>query len=144
MPLCGTSWRPDWVLPINNVRCVVLENFELDALPRNDNVAETFKVRGGKGKVGFIASLTESFCDKCSRIRLSADGKIRPCLFSDKEVSVKDLLRKNASDDKIIKSIRHAVAIKPKGNWFRDQPFNPEKNYDGQFVSNPTIRTIGG
>ena len=49
-----------------------------------------------------------------------------------------------APDDDIIKAIRHAVAIKPKGNWFQDHPFHPDNDYAGQFSSNPMIRTIGG
>ncbi len=144
MPLCGTGWRPDLVLPIQDVRSIVFENFQLEELPRNGNVAQSFAVRGGKGSVGFIASLTESFCGTCSRIRLTADGKIRPCLFSEKEVSIKELLRDNAPDAEIIRTIRHAAAIKPKGNWFRDKPFREEENYDSAFMLNPMIRTIGG
>jgi cyclic pyranopterin phosphate synthase len=144
MPLCGTGWRPDLVLPIQDVRSIVFENFQLEELPRNGNVAHSFAIRGGKGSVGFIASLTESFCDSCSRIRLTADGKIRPCLFSDKEVSIKELLKNNAPDEEIIQAIRHAAAIKPKGNWFSEKPFRPDENYDSTFVSNPMIRALGG
>lgn len=144
MPLCGTGWRPDLVLPIQNVRSIVFENFQLEELPRNGNVAYSFAIRGGKGSVGFIASLTESFCDSCSRIRLTADGKIRPCLFSDKEVSIKDLLKNNAPDEEIIQAIRYAAEIKPKGNWFSEKPFRREENYDSFFVLNPMIRALGG
>ena len=144
MPLCGTGWRPDLVLPIQDVRSIVFENFQLEELPRDGNVAQSFAIRGGKGSVGFIASLTESFCDSCSRIRLTADGKIRPCLFSEKEVSIKELLRDNASDEEIIRTIRHAAAIKPKGNWFNEKPFRSDEDYDSIFTSNPMIRALGG
>ena len=144
MPLCGTGWRPDLVLPINDVRTIVFEKFQLDELPRGDHVAQTFTLRGGKGRVGFIASLTESFCDQCSRIRLTADGKIRPCLFSDVEVSIKDLLRNNAQDAEIIHAIRYAAKIKPKGNWFNERPFRQEDELIPEFATNPMIRAIGG
>ncbi len=146
MPLCGTGWRPELFWPIEKVRSVVREYFELspDGEPRSDKPAESFKIRGGKGKVGFIASLTESFCDQCSRIRLSADGKIQPCLFSDTQVSIKDLLRENAPDEKIVEAVRFAVKLKPKGNWFRDNPFKFEENKDLAFASNPMIHNIGG
>lgn len=145
MPLCGTGWQADLVSPIQEVRQIVLENFDLlEELPRGDHVAQTFAIRGGKGKVGFIASLTESFCDQCSRIRLSADGKIRPCLFSDREVSVKDLLRREASEEEILEAIRYAAKIKPRGNWFRDHPFRKEEETPFAFQSNPMIRKIGG
>jgi GTP 3',8-cyclase len=145
MPLCGTGWRPDLVWPIAKVRAVVQENFNLEKEgPRLDNTAEIFKVRGGKGKVGFIASLTESFCDNCSRVRLSADGKIRPCLFSDTEVSVRELLRQNAPDEALIRGLKLAVSLKPRGNWFRDNPFHFEDTRDLAFASNPMIHSIGG
>ena len=146
MPLCGTGWRPDLVWPIGKVRAVVMENFDLaeDDVPRLDKPAQTFKIRGGKGKVGFIASLTENFCDQCSRIRISADGKIQPCLFSDTQVSVKNLLRDNAPDEDIVRAIQLAVGLKPRGNWFRDKPFRFEEDKDLAFAANPMIHSIGG
>lgn len=144
MPLCGSGWRPDLVLAIGTVRDIVRAHFDLKELPRKDNVAQAYEIVGGKGKVGFIASLTESFCDQCSRIRLSADGRIQPCLFSNQEVSVKALLRENAPDEKIMDAIRYAAQIKPRGNWFRDNPFRPDDLIDESLLSTPMIRKIGG
>ncbi|MGH7198625.1 MAG: GTP 3',8-cyclase MoaA [Candidatus Omnitrophota bacterium] len=146
MPLCGTAWKPELVWPIEKVRSVVKEHFDLmeDEIPRLDSPAQTFKIKGGKGRVGFIASLTESFCDNCSRIRLSADGKISPCLFSDTQVSVRNLLRENAPDEEILRAIQLAVKLKPRGNWFRDHPFKFEEDKDLEFLANPMIRSIGG
>ena len=146
MPLCGTGWRADLMWPIEKVRSVVKEHFDLveDDIPRLDKPAQTFKIRGGKGKVGFIASLTENFCDQCSRIRISADGKIQPCLFSDTVVSVGNLLRNNAPEEEIVRAIRLAVKLKPRGNWFRDNPFKFETDKELAFSSNPLIHSIGG
>ena len=97
MPLCGEGWDPDFVLPISEVKKVVFREFEMTAdEPKSGQVAQTFILSGTGGKVGFIASLTESFCDQCSRIRLTANGRIRPCLFSDVEVSIGNLLRDGA------------------------------------------------
>lgn len=146
MPLCGKEWRPELVMPIAGVRAIVMEHFDLKECPRGDDVAQTFTVEGGKGRVGFIASLTESFCDQCSRMRLSADGMLRPCLFSDVEVPLKKLLRENAPDEDIIAALRLAARIKPKGNWFRDKPFaggGEDGDYE-QALSAPAIRRIGG
>jgi cyclic pyranopterin phosphate synthase len=147
MPLCGTGWRPEWVWPIAKVRSVVREHFELleDDKPRGDGTAQVFRIKDGKGKVGFIASLTESFCGQCSRLRLSADGKIKPCLFSDLEIPIKELLRSQAPDEEIFEAIRQAVRIKPKGNYFYEQPFEAEKMKDGfQTTGSSMIRMIGG
>ena len=144
MPLCGTGWRPDLVLPIREVRRIVNENFSLTPLARGNNVAEEFRIKGGQGKVGFIASLTESFCNDCSRIRLSADGRIQPCLFSDQQVSVKTLLKRNASDAAIEEAIRYAASIKSRGNHFLDEPFTGHEEDFEKYQNTPMIRTIGG
>jgi len=144
MPLCGTGWRPDLVLPIQNVRAIVHEHFSLKPLPRGDNVAEEFSVGDGLGKVGFIASLTESFCNQCSRIRLSADGQIQSCLFSDKQVPIKQLLREGASDAALEDAIRYAASIKPKGNRFLEEPFTGQEEDLEKYTDTPLIRMIGG
>ncbi len=142
MPLCGEAWRPDLVFPIAKIRSIVQEHFELEEIPRDDAPAQTFRLLSGKGRVGFIGSLTESFCDQCSRIRLTADGNIRPCLFSDVQVPIKQLLRENAPDEAIETAIREAVRIKPAGNAFRNKPFDvSEETVRG---AGPAIRKIGG
>jgi len=144
MPLCGTGWRPDLVIPLKTVRAIVNENFTLSKLPREGNVAESFSISNGQGRVGFIASLTHSFCGECSRIRLSADGMIRPCLFSDRAVSVKTLLRGGAPDDAIANAIREAVGMKPRGNSFQEEPFSGEEKDIDRYQQAPLIRFIGG
>ncbi len=124
MPLCGSGWTPEKVFPISTIRSIIREQFLLEEeSDRGDQVAQVFKIMGGKGRVGLIASLTESFCGQCSRIRMTADGRIRPCLFSDVEVPLGDLLRGNAPDEAIVAGLREAVRIKPAGNQFKDTPF---------------------
>lgn len=142
MPLCGEAWKPELFLPIAEVRSLVHEHFDLEELPRHDAPAQSFRIRGGAGRVGFIASLTESFCGSCSRIRLTSDGKIRPCLFSNTEVPLKDLLRSGAPDEKIADAIRLAAWIKPEGNHFHAKPFSPEET--AVRGAGPAIRKIGG
>lgn len=148
MPLCGSAWGPEKVIPIQRIRQIVLEHFNLEAddEPRGDRVAQTFKICGGKGRVGFIGSLTESFCGDCSRMRLTADGKIRPCLFSEKEVSAGELLRNHAPDEAIAEAICLAVSIKPAGNLFHEAPFGSsmDGHLDFAVQKNPLIRMIGG
>ena len=143
MPLCGDGWEADLVYPIAEIRRVVREKFDLTPLHRGDKTAETFTINGTEGRVGFIASLSEPFCEKCSRIRLTADGKIRPCLFSDYEHPIGDLLKNGSTDDEIIDAVRYAVANKPAGNQFLDKPFKsgePER----KVANGPFIRTVGG
>jgi cyclic pyranopterin phosphate synthase len=144
MPLCGDGWQADLVYPIGGVRDVVARRFDLLEKERGDRTAQTFAIAGG-GRVGFIGSLSEPFCNACSRVRISADGRIRPCLFSGYEVPLRELMRDGASDDAIVGAIRTAVANKSRGNQFVEAPFR-EESAQSQVVSGgePLIRRVGG
>lgn len=144
MPLCGDGWAAEQVFPISEVRDIVSRHYRLEQLPRGDRTAQTFAIPAGKGKVGFIASLSEPFCDTCSRMRITADGKIRPCLFSDFEVPLLDTLRNGATDARLLDVIRLAVAKKPKGNQFVDDPFRVGVENGHRVVGGPFIRSVGG
>jgi cyclic pyranopterin phosphate synthase len=148
MPLCGSGWVPELVFPISAIREIIRERFVLEeASDRGDQVAQTFKIAGGKGKVGLIASLTESFCGQCSRIRMTADGRIRPCLFSDVEVPLGALLREDAPDEAIIEALRESVRIKPAGNQFKDTPFTnqgPNASAQGDASASVVMQGLGG
>ena len=84
--------------------------------------AKYYQVKGGQGTIGFITALSQHFCETCNRIRLTSEGKLRPCLFSNKEVDIKQAIRNAKTDDKIIRSkiirdnIREAINIKPEGH----------------------------
>lgn len=147
MPLCGEAWDADLVIPVGTIKKIFQEHLNLVPLQdRGNRVAETYRIGGGRGMIGFIGSLTESFCDQCSRIRITADGKIKPCLFSDVEVSVGELLKRSASDDEILQALQQAAAIKPAGNMFREEPFNATTDYKslGRPLTNVAMKVIGG
>jgi cyclic pyranopterin phosphate synthase len=144
MPLCGEGWEADLVYPIAEVRDIVRAHFQLEPQHRGNRTAETFTIDGGPGRVGFIASLSEPFCSDCSRMRLTADGKIRPCLFSDYEVSVGGLLGNGAGDEEILAAIKTAVANKPQGNQFLEAPFESGREDATRVPGGPFIRTVGG
>ncbi len=76
--------------------------------------AKYFRFPEAKGTVGFISPITEHFCFNCNRLRLTADGKLRPCLLSDYEVDLKNPLRNGASLEELKGLIRQAVAAKPE------------------------------
>lgn len=143
MPLCGDSWKPDLVIPIDTVRRIVLEHAELDADgPRSDGVADTYRVRGGRGRIGFIGSLTESFCSTCSRVRVTAQGGIRPCLFSDLEIPIDPGAWSSIGDETIEEALREAVALKPAGNAYHQRPFDPLR--DERVPMGIVMKKIGG
>ena len=87
--------------------------------------ATEYRYRDGGGRVGFIASVTRPFCLNCNRIRLTADGKLRYCLFAIEEADVKSLLRSNASDDEIAALIRSNVKDKWAGHEINSTRFVP-------------------
>jgi cyclic pyranopterin phosphate synthase len=79
--------------------------------------AQNFRINGGRGIVGFISPMTKHFCSECRRLRLTADGKIRPCLLSDTEIDVRTPLRGGCSDGELERFLRMALEIKPERHY---------------------------
>jgi len=87
--------------------------------------AKYYQIKGGQGTIGFITALSQHFCKTCNRIRLTSEGKLRPCLFSNKEIDIKEAIRKLARDKKdegflrkkiIRDKLKEAVKLKPEGH----------------------------
>jgi GTP 3',8-cyclase len=85
--------------------------------------AETFLVDGGPAKVGVIGSVTRPFCGACDRVRLTADGQVRNCLFAREESDLRGPLRSGADDDRLAAIWRRAVAVKLPGHGINDPGF---------------------
>ena len=77
--------------------------------------ATRYRFRDGRGAVGFIDSVTQPFCSSCSRLRLTADGKFRVCLYDDRETDLRGPLRAGASEDELLQLMVEAVAGKGRG-----------------------------
>jgi cyclic pyranopterin phosphate synthase len=85
-----------------------------------------YRLAGAKGTIGFISPLTEiSFCSRCNRMRLTPDGKLRPCLLGDYEIDLRTPLRSNASMEELERLILKAVASKPEHHHLRDTNDRP-------------------
>ncbi len=82
--------------------------------PVGNGPALYYHLPGGTGSVGFISAISDHFCSRCNRLRLTADGNLRPCLMADGEIDVKTPMRAGASDDEIEALIAAAVAAKPE------------------------------
>ncbi|MHC2995830.1 MAG: GTP 3',8-cyclase MoaA [Candidatus Atribacteria bacterium] len=90
--------------------------------------AKYYEIEGGKGTIGFITALSQHFCQSCNRIRLTSDGKIRPCLFSNQEIDLKKAIREveNTENKQILRrkairdKIEMAVKLKPKGHKIKE------------------------
>lgn len=88
---------------------------DFTALPNSPNdTSKAWAVPGFVGQVGFITSMTEHFCASCNRLRLTADGNLKVCLFGNKEISLRDVLRSNRSETELIEIISAAVKRKKK------------------------------
>jgi cyclic pyranopterin phosphate synthase len=109
------------------VRMLSAEVAPLEPVPDPDPRAPATQYRysDGGGQVGFIASVSKPFCLNCNRIRLTADGKLRYCLFAIEETDVKGLLRGGASDEAIAETIRANVRAKWIGHEINTQRFVP-------------------
>lgn len=117
MPFKGNTWSEDSVLSSREMKELIEQKFVLEPLEKTeDNVAKDFAISGHTGKVSFISSMTESFCASCRRLRLTADGSIKTCLFSNAEINLKDKLRNDCSDADIEEMILYALSKKPESH----------------------------
>jgi cyclic pyranopterin phosphate synthase len=111
MPLDGDrAWTPDRVLTGEEIRAAIDAVYPLVALPREPHAtARVYRFADGRGRIGFINPVSEPFCGDCNRIRLTADGRLRTCLFSLNETDLRGPMRAGADDDELELIIRRAV-----------------------------------
>jgi cyclic pyranopterin phosphate synthase len=129
MPLDAQGlWQHDRVLLASDILAMLEQGIgPLDPIPDPDPRAPAleYRFRDGIGKVGFIASVSRPFCLNCNRIRLTADGKLRYCLFAIEETDVKELLRSGAAEIEIMDTIRAVVKDKWLGHEINRGGFVP-------------------
>ena len=127
MPLdSGHDWSRQDVVSGREIRARIESRFPLESLDvvRGSETSSRYRFAdGAPGEIGIIAPVTESFCGACSRIRLTADGQIRTCLFSHVEHSLRDVLRDGAGRPEIIDFIRSVVLKKEPRHFINDPSF---------------------
>jgi cyclic pyranopterin phosphate synthase len=127
MPLdSGHEWARADVVSGKEIRERINERFPLVmlALPRGSETSARYRFAdGAPGEIGIIAPVTEPFCGACSRIRLTADGQIRTCLFSTVEHSLRDVVRSGASRDEIVAFIESVILKKEPRHFINDPGF---------------------
>jgi GTP 3',8-cyclase len=111
MPLdADRTWTPESVLTGTEVRAIVEREYPLEAEPREAHAtARVYRFADGRGRIGFINPVSEPFCGDCNRIRLTADGRLRTCLFSLNETDLRAPLREGADDAELEQIVRDAV-----------------------------------
>lgn len=116
MPFSGNKWETNKMVSFKEmVDAIRLKWPDFQALANGPNdTSKAFAVPGFEGQVGFITSMTEHFCGSCNRLRITADGNLKVCLFGNTEISLRDAVRSGASEDDLVCLISAAVKRKKK------------------------------
>jgi len=111
MPLdADHAWTPDSVLSGEEIRAIIEQQWVLEPVEREPHAtARVYRFADGRGSIGFINPVSEPFCGDCNRIRLTADGRLRTCLFSLNETDLRAPLRAGADDAELEQIVRDAV-----------------------------------
>jgi len=121
----GEEWKESDILTIPQIKNR-LENVDR-LIPVSsdqwDGPAMRFRFEGSLGEIGLIGPVSSHFCSDCNRLRLTADGKIRTCLFSDEEVDVKEILRNGGTDRDLNERLRVALKTKPERHYINTHQF---------------------
>jgi len=125
MPLdADQAWRGDDVLTGGEIRALIEEHWPLEEVPaKPSSTARRFRFVDGAGEIGFVNPVSEPFCSTCDRIRLTADGQLRTCLFSRREWDLKTPLRDGSADERLEQLIRFAIAHKELKHKINDPGF---------------------
>jgi cyclic pyranopterin phosphate synthase len=126
MPLDAQhGWSRDTMVTADEIFALLATHFHLEPAvePRGSAPAELFTVDGGPGTVGVIASVTRPFCGDCDRVRITADGQVRTCLFAREESDLRGAIRAGAEDDEIADRWRLAMSTKQPGHGIDDRGF---------------------
>ncbi|VFV17956.1 molybdenum cofactor biosynthesis [Lynx pardinus] len=116
MPFDGNKWNFKKMVSYKEMLDTLRQQWpELEKLPEEESsTAKAFKVPGFRGQVSFITSMSEHFCGTCNRLRITADGNLKVCLFGNSEVSLRDHLRAGASEEELLQIIGAAVGRKKR------------------------------
>ena len=114
MPFQGNGWSDGKFLSYREMIERIEGHFpEMERVADGPNdTSKTYRVPGFRGTVGFITSMSDEFCGTCNRLRLTADGALKVCLFGNAEVSLRDLMRSGAGDADLVEAIQSAVSRK--------------------------------
>ena len=121
-----SSWKKDQFIKTDDIKEIVSRTGQLTPFKSkyDEGPARVYTLEdshGRKGSVGFISPISHHFCDKCNRLRLTSEGRLRACLLNDRETDLKALLRTGASNQKIRQSIRQTIMDKPKGHTLQNE-----------------------
>ncbi len=124
MPLdADESWRNERVMSQAEIVAAIDAEYRLEPVARTSAPASTWRYVDGRGEIGVVASVTQSFCDTCDRIRMTAEGQFRNCLFATHESDLRELLRSGVTDDDLAGLLERTVAAKWAGHGINEVHF---------------------
>jgi cyclic pyranopterin phosphate synthase len=120
------KWSRDKVVTGAEILKIIQAEFDLVKIkPVNKSqTASNFGFRDSKGGIGLVTTVSDPFCGGCSRIRLTADGKLRNCLFASNEFSIKSMLRDGSTDHEVENRIREIISLKEQGHRINEPDFS--------------------
>jgi cyclic pyranopterin phosphate synthase len=121
----GEEWKESDILTIPRIKDRLERVGPLTPVPPDqwDGPSKRFKIEGAIGEIGLIGAVSSHFCSDCNRLRLTPDGKIRTCLFSDDEIDVREILRKGGSDQNLKERLLDALRAKPERHHINSHQF---------------------
>jgi GTP 3',8-cyclase len=121
----GKEWSEESVLTLPQIQSRIEKLGRLISIPQDqwDGPARRYRIEGALGEIGLIGAVSDHFCRDCNRLRLTPDGRIRLCLFSDEEIDVRDILRRGGSDDELREKFNAALKAKPERHHIRTHQF---------------------
>jgi molybdenum cofactor biosynthesis enzyme MoaA len=139
MPFDGNKWSDKKIMKYEEIKQLIETKYKMEKLQDAENdTAKGYRIEGIQGKVGFITSMSDHFCGTCNRLRITADGNFKVCLFDNREVSLRDLIRSGSTEEEIYAIINKAV----KGKFFSHG--GKDNMYDIQQSKNRPMIKIGG
>lgn len=125
MPVGGlNNWSSEKFISIDAILTKIQTLGPLNPILKRNNLdgpAQRFILDGGKGEIGLIGALSNHFCDICNRLRLTAEGHLRSCLFSDQEIDLKPILREKGGDNHILELLENVINEKPENHGLLKQ-----------------------
>ena len=132
MPFSNNGWNSDKFISYKDIRNMILENYDLvNASVNRGSVAKDYYIKHHAGMVSFISSISDHFCNSCSRLRLTARGNLRLCLFFSKsnELDLRSMLNNNIEDKNISAAITEFLILKPKEHPAIEELVKLDLNY---------------
>lgn len=125
-------YSDDKFFSVQDAKKKIEKYFELSTIQiKGNGPAEYFKIKGANGSIGFISPISKCFCNTCNRLRLTADGKLKTCLFSSKEIDIKTRLRNGATPKELQELVKIAISQK-------------QQQHNNKFINTRLMAQIGG